>query len=65
MDEQEKQRDIETLAKMAARLAGHDPDSPVRIKLGDLTAFDDVAWRYEEYLKRAEAAYERLADPCR
>ena len=53
----ERNADIETLARIAARLAGRDPDEHVRIKLADVVAFDDVAWRYPDFLARAEAAY--------
>ncbi len=42
---------------MAARLAGRDPDEHLRMILGDVTAFDDVIWRYPDFLKRAESAY--------
>ena len=52
--------DIEALAKMAARLAGRDPDEHVRLELADVIAFDDVMWRYPDFLARAEAAYELL-----
>ena len=57
MTEAEIRPEVEALAKMAARLAGHDPDKRVRIEVGGLTAFDDVAWRYPDFLQRAEAAY--------
>jgi hypothetical protein len=57
MDGNQKLTDLEALARMAARLAGRDPDKPVQIKLGDAVAFDDVAWRYPDFLIRAEAAY--------
>lgn len=52
--------DLEVLARMAARLAGRDPDEHVRIKLGEVLAFDDVMWRYPDFLARAEAAYGAL-----
>ena len=52
--------DIETLARIAARLAGRDPDQYVRLELGELLAFDDVMWRYPDFLERAEAAYAEL-----
>lgn len=60
MVDREKVKDIEMLAKMAARLAGRDPDEVLRLKLGDVVAFDDVVWRYPDFLLRAEAAYELL-----
>ena len=57
MTDAEIRPEVEALAKMAARMAGHDPDNRVRIEVGGLTAFDDVAWRYPDFLQRAEAAY--------
>lgn len=57
MTEAEIRPEVEALAKMAARMAGHDPDNRVRIEVGGLTAFDDVAWRYPDFLQRAQAAY--------
>ncbi|MFL6845705.1 MAG: hypothetical protein ACJ8ER_12580 [Allosphingosinicella sp.] len=57
MDDAERSADIETLAKMAARLAGRDPDEYLKMKLGDVIAFDDYIWRYPDFLNRAEAAY--------
>jgi hypothetical protein len=56
----QKTADLETLARMAARLAGRDPDEHVEIRVGGLTAFSDVAWRYGDFATRAEAAYELL-----
>jgi hypothetical protein len=56
-----KPHDIEILACLAARLAGRDPDRHTTIKLGEVVAFDDVAWRYPDFLARAEAAYSILA----
>ena len=55
-----KDADIEMLASLAARLAGKDPDQHITIKLGELTAFDEPAWRYPDFLARAEAAYRVL-----
>jgi PAS domain S-box-containing protein len=52
--------DIETLARMAARIAGRDPDQHVRIKFGEVVAFDDLVWRYPDFLLRGEAAYRLL-----
>ena len=54
--------EIETLAKMAARAAGRRPDERVRIVLGEIIAFDDVAWRYPDFLDRAELAHAMLTD---
>ena len=51
---------IETLARLAARLAGRDPDDHATIALGDVMAFDDLMWRYPDFLARAEAAYRLL-----
>jgi hypothetical protein len=42
--------DIETLARIAARLAGRDPDEHVRVNVGNVVAFDDVVWRYPDFL---------------
>ena len=60
MEDFQQSADIEALAKMAARLAGRDPEEYVKMTLGDITAFDDYIWRYPDFLKRAEAAYELL-----
>ena len=51
---------IEALARMAAELAGRNPDEYVRLQLADVVAFDGVMWRYPDFLARAEAAYEVL-----
>ena len=56
-----KDVDIEMLACLAARLSEQDPDRRTTIKIGDVVAFDDVAWRYPDFLARAEAAYRILA----
>jgi len=48
---------IETLASLAAGIAGRYPDQNHMIKLRGLVAFDDVAWRYPDFLARAEAAF--------
>jgi len=55
--------DIETLARMAARLAGRNPDEHVKIELTSGIPFDDVMWRYHDFLMRAEAAYHALTAP--
>jgi hypothetical protein len=57
LDDVQRSADIETLAKMAARLAGRDPDEHLRMTLGEVIAFNDYIWRYPDFLKRAEAAY--------
>ena len=54
---------IEVLAKMAARIAGRDPDQHVCLRLGEFVAFDDLMWRYPDFLARAEAAYVALDGP--
>jgi hypothetical protein len=54
---------IEVLANMAARLAGRDPDQHVCLRLGEFVAFDDLMWRYPDFVLRAEAAYEVLDGP--
>jgi hypothetical protein len=41
---------------MAARIAGRDPDEHIRVQLGDVVVFDDVMWRYPDFLQRAAAA---------
>ena len=48
---------MESLARMAAHLAGRNPDDHATIRFGDVVAFDDVMWRYPDFLARAEAAY--------
>ena len=63
MDTQDRHADIEALAKMAARLAGRNPDERVKIELADIVPFDDVLWRYPDFLCRAEAAYYALTSP--
>jgi hypothetical protein len=45
---------------MAARLAGRDPDERVSMKLGGTVVFEDVTWRYPDFLARAAAAYDAL-----
>ena len=61
MDDQKKFADLKSLARMAARLAGRDTDERILVKDSDAVVFTDVAWRYPEYLKRAESAYDYLA----
>lgn len=61
MNDAERSADIETLARIAARLAGRDPDEHLTMTLGEVTAFDDYIWRYPDFLNRAEAAYAVLA----
>jgi len=56
-----KRADIEVLARMAARIAGCDPDQRVQLVYAEDIAFDDVMWRYPDFLSRAERAYATLA----
>lgn len=51
---------LESLARMAAGLAGRKPGDHVTIRFGNVVAFDDVMWRYPDFLARAEAAYRIL-----
>jgi hypothetical protein len=57
--------DLEMLARMAARLAGRDPDEHVRVRLGNVEVFEDVLWRYPDFLLRAEAGYSALVGPLK
>jgi hypothetical protein len=59
----ERSTAIETLARIAARAAGRDPDERVQVVLGKTVAFDDVVWRYDDFLLRAEAAFDALTAP--
>jgi hypothetical protein len=59
-DQQERAAEIETLARIAARLAGRDPDQKARMEWGGVLVFDDMIWRYPDFLSRAERAYEVL-----
>jgi hypothetical protein len=65
MSEDQRFADIQALARMAARLAGRDPDERIQVKLGDVTAFNDVIWRYPDFLARAASAYRALEGPLR
>lgn len=58
-----RSEDIEALARMAARLAGRNPDEHLLISLGDAIPFDGPMWRYPDFLARAEAAYQALTSP--
>jgi hypothetical protein len=55
--------DMKLLARLAARLAGRDPDEHVTISLGGHIAFEGPVWAYPDFLKRAKAAYAVLAEP--
>ena len=59
----ERSDDIESLARIAARLAGRDPDEHVTLKLADVVSFEGEVWSYPDFLKRAEAAYHALEAP--
>jgi hypothetical protein len=59
----ERSDDIETLARMAARVAGRDPDEHGTLKLGGMVIFQGPLWRYPDFLTRAETAYEALIAP--
>lgn len=60
MSDAQHAADTEVLARMAARLAGRDPDEHVRLKLGDVDVFDGAIWRYPDFLARAQTAYRAL-----
>ena len=64
MSADKKPEHIEILARMAAELAGRDPNLHVRLDLSGVVAFDDLMWRYPDFLARAEAAYEVLTRVC-
>jgi hypothetical protein len=55
--------EIEILARMAAHLAGRNPDEHIRLKLADVIAFEGEMWRYPDFIARAEAAYAALRSP--
>ena len=57
---EQRRDDIKTLARMAARLGGRDPDERITMTLAEIVAFDGPAWRYPDFLTRAEAAYVAL-----
>ena len=59
----QRMSDIEALARMAARIAGRDPDRHLTFTLAGETVFDDLTWRYPDFLRRAEAAYAVLTNP--
>jgi hypothetical protein len=63
MSHSERLVDIETLAKMAARLAGRDPEQHVKVELAGELAFEGPIWRYHDFLTRAEKAYAMLTSP--
>ena len=59
----ERSDDIEALARIAARLAGRDPDEHLTLKLADVVPFDGPMWTYPDFLTRAKAAYHALEAP--
>ena len=61
MSETQRLADIEDLARMAARLAGRDPDEHVKIELRGVVLYEGVTWRYPDFLGRAKEAYNLLA----
>ena len=63
MNDEEKFADLKMLAMMAARLAGRDPEAHITIKIGEKVVFDDACWRYSDFIKRAQSAYEVLVGP--
>ena len=60
MNQGEKFADLETLARIAARLGGRSPDEHIEVRVGDVVVFSDLAWRYPDFMIRAEAAYDLL-----
>ena len=52
---------IEVLARIAAQLAGRDPDEPVKIEYGGTTAFEAKMWLYPDFIERARKALAALA----
>jgi hypothetical protein len=60
MSETQRLADVEILARMAARLAGRDPDEQVNIRLAGVSVFEGVVWRYPDFLDRAKEAYAAL-----
>ena len=57
MDSDHRIAAIEGLARLACTLAGRNPDQHLRLQLGSVIVFDDLLWRYPDFVKRAEAAY--------
>ena len=60
MEDEQTSADVEMLARMAARFAGRDPEEHVEIRISDSVVFSGPAWRYPDFLGRAEAAYQLL-----
>jgi hypothetical protein len=60
MSDKRTMADIEVLARMAARLAGRNPDEHLTMSLGGVIPFDGPVWRYPDFMARAESAYRAL-----
>jgi hypothetical protein len=54
---------LETLAKIAARSAGYDPDRSLAAQTGDLSDIGGPAWQHPQFIAVAEAAYAILTAP--
>jgi hypothetical protein len=54
---------LETLAKMAARSAGYDPEHGLAGQAGGLSEFDGPAWQHPQFLALAETAHAILTAP--
>jgi len=63
MEAVQKLVDLETLARMACRLAGRDADEHIKVRLAGVIAFNGPLWRYHDFVQRAEAAYLVLDHP--
>ena len=63
MGEIKRSEYVEMLSRMAARLAGRDPDEWLTMKLADIVIFDDLTWRYPDFMTRGETAYALLTSP--
>jgi hypothetical protein len=61
MDDHQRSADIEALARIAARLAGRNPEQHVRLKWDEFIGFEGPMWRYPDFISRAERAYAVLA----
>jgi hypothetical protein len=60
MSDKRTMADIEVLARMAARLAGRNPDEHLTMSLGGVIPFHGPVWRYPDFMARAESAYRAL-----
>jgi hypothetical protein len=59
----ERSIDIEALARMAARLAGRDPDEHLTLKLAEVVPFEGPMWRYPDFPGRAGGSLLCAHDP--